>query len=138
MGHDRFVEWINHVTPSISSNFAPLPFGVIPTPVALQIAVLEYGSHRWDLERALGNTTLNSDDIAPHGFEFLGGLLPMLSAGGRAPEQSHWRSTCGRHSDPLCSSARARAGDRSERRPPPMPASSLVPSRAWPCSAWDG
>ena len=85
-GRDRFVEAINGIDDSYMSELTPLPFGIVPTPVAVQIAVLEYGYHRWDLEHALGDTHYDlPGDIAPHGFEFLGGLLPMLSAGGAAP-----------------------------------------------------
>jgi uncharacterized protein (TIGR03083 family) len=64
----------------------PLPFATLPTPVAMQIPVLEYAYHRWDLERALGEGTYDvPDDIAPIGFGFSAGLLPMLAGGGAVP-----------------------------------------------------
>lgn len=88
-GRDRFVDSVNQVTVEHLEQLTPLPFAVVPTPAALQITVLEYAYHRWDLEQALGNSGYDlADDIAPGGFEFLGGLLPMLSAGGKTPDQS--------------------------------------------------
>jgi hypothetical protein len=63
-----------------------MPFGLVPTPVALQIAVLEYAYHRWDLEHALGNIGHQlPPDIAPHAFAFAAGFLPMLLAAGTVP-----------------------------------------------------
>jgi len=87
-GRDRFVEAMADVDDRHLSQLTPLPFGLVPTPVALQIAVLEYSFHRWDLEHALGNASHELPaDIAPHGFEFHGGLLPMLSAAGDPPQR---------------------------------------------------
>ena len=85
-GRDRFVAAVDGLDESHLEQMTPLPIGLVPTPVALQIAVLEYGYHRWDLERALDGETFELPaDIAPHGFEFLGGLLPMLSGAGQPP-----------------------------------------------------
>lgn len=86
-GRDRFVEAIHNVDEHHLGQLTPLPFGLVPTPVALQIAVLEYSYHRWDLEHALGNDRHELPaDIAPHGFELHGGLLPMLSAAADPPQ----------------------------------------------------
>lgn len=85
-GRDRFVNAVDHLSEEHLTLMTPLPFGLVPTPVAVQIAVLEYVYHRWDLEHALGNAAFElAADLAPHGFEFLGGLLPMLAAGGAVP-----------------------------------------------------
>lgn len=85
-GRDRFVGAVDRLDVGHLDTMTPLPFGLVPTPVAVQIAVLEYAYHRWDLEHALGNTSYAlPTDVAPHGFEFLGGLLPMLAAGGTPP-----------------------------------------------------
>jgi uncharacterized protein (TIGR03083 family) len=85
-GRDRFVSAVERLDEGHLATMTPLPFGLVPTAVAVQIAVLEYAYHRWDLEHALGNTSFQLPaDIAPHGFEFLGGLLPMLAATGAPP-----------------------------------------------------
>jgi hypothetical protein len=67
--------------------------------VAVQVIVLEYAHHRWDLEHALGNTSFQLPaEIASHGFEFLGGLLPMLASAGAPPRRSmafRLDSSCG-------------------------------------------
>lgn len=87
-GRDRFVGAVERLDDAHLETMTPLPFGLVPTPVAVQIAVLEYAYHRWDLEHALGDTAYPLPaDVAPHGFEFLGGLLPMLAAGGAKPDE---------------------------------------------------
>jgi uncharacterized protein (TIGR03083 family) len=81
------------LTPDSLAGFVPLPFGVLPTPVALQIVALEYGFHRNDLEWALGETAPLSEDIAATLLDVVPGLLPMLAAGspvsasGAAPQR---------------------------------------------------
>jgi uncharacterized protein (TIGR03083 family) len=86
-GRDRFVNALQRLDEGHLATMTPLPFGLVPTAVAVQIAVLEYAYHRWDLEHALGNTSFQlPTDVAPHGFEFLGGLLPMLAAAGAQPD----------------------------------------------------
>jgi hypothetical protein len=42
----------------------PLPFGLVPAAVALQIVPLEYGFHRNDLEWALGDPVDLSPDMS--------------------------------------------------------------------------
>ena len=70
----------------------PLPFGLLPAPVALQIVPLEYGFHRNDLEWALGDEGPLSTDISSALLELAPGLMPMLAAGspvsaaGQAPQ----------------------------------------------------
>ena len=72
----------------------PLPFGQLPTPVALQIVTLEYGFHHNDLRWALGEIEPLHPDIARTLLEITPGLLPMLAAGspgvgpaGASPDQ---------------------------------------------------
>jgi len=59
----------------------PLPFGLLPAAVALQIIPLEYGFHRNDLDWALGTRVPLTDDIASTLLAITPGLLPMLAAG---------------------------------------------------------
>jgi uncharacterized protein (TIGR03083 family) len=59
----------------------PLPFGLLPAAVALQIIPLEYGFHRNDLDWALGQTVPLTGDIASTLLAITPGLLPMLAAG---------------------------------------------------------
>jgi uncharacterized protein (TIGR03083 family) len=66
------------------SGMTPLPFAVIPTPVALQIPVYEYAFHRDDLADAIGAAGGLAADVAPELVTFFGGLAPML-AGRAAP-----------------------------------------------------
>ena len=71
----------------------PLPFGLLPAPVALQIVPLEYGFHRNDLDWALGDHAALGADMSATLLGILPGLLPMLaagspvSAGGAAPAE---------------------------------------------------
>ena len=51
-----------------------------PQPWRWQIAVIEYGMHRWDLERACGNPGYDlPDDVAGASISMVPGLLPMLA-----------------------------------------------------------
>lgn len=63
------------------AGIVPLPFGLLPAPVALQIVPLEYGFHRNDLHWALGDEAPLSADISGALLELAPGLLPMLAAG---------------------------------------------------------
>jgi uncharacterized protein (TIGR03083 family) len=64
----------------------PLPFAVLPTAAALQIAVIEYGMLRWDLERALRAAAYDLPaDVSGATFAMLPGLLPAFAGGGAPP-----------------------------------------------------
>jgi uncharacterized protein (TIGR03083 family) len=79
---------VAQVAPVNLEQLTPMPFGVVPTPVALMIAVAEYAMHRWDLERAVGNATYAMpQDAAALSFHLMAGLLPTLAAGGTAPAE---------------------------------------------------
>ena len=72
--------------PQHLGQLTPMPFGVVPTPVALQIAVVEYAMHRVDLERC--TTQPNSelpDDAADTYIDMIPGILPMLAARSEQP-----------------------------------------------------
>jgi hypothetical protein len=60
---------------------APLPFGVLPAMVAIQIPVFEYAFHGNDLAAALGDDEPLTSPVAGALIEFMPGLLPMLAAG---------------------------------------------------------
>lgn len=62
----------------------PMPFGVVPTVVAIQIPVYEFAFHSDDVRHALGAKASLPPDIASAFIGFLPGLIGML-AGGAAP-----------------------------------------------------
>ena len=59
----------------------PIPAGLLPAAVALQIVPLEYGFHRNDLDWALGSPADLGPDIASTLLATLPGMLPLLAAG---------------------------------------------------------
>jgi uncharacterized protein (TIGR03083 family) len=88
-GRHRLVSALAKITPEDLGRMTPMPFAVVPTPVAATVAVIEYAYHRWDLERALDNDGYALPaDIATHALEFMAGFIPAMAAGGRAPSQS--------------------------------------------------
>ena len=54
----------------------PLPFAVLPAPIAVAALVLEYGVHRADLERSLADAA--DDRLDPDVAGVVVGLLPLL------------------------------------------------------------
>jgi hypothetical protein len=59
----------------------PLPFGLVPAGVALQIIPLGYGFHRNDLDWALGHEVPLPPDMASTLLGIVPGMLPMLAGG---------------------------------------------------------
>jgi uncharacterized protein (TIGR03083 family) len=80
-GQDRLLSALRELPPDALDGAVPLPFGLVPGAVALQIVPLEYGFHRNDLEWALGNPVALSQDVAATLLGIVPGLLPMLAAG---------------------------------------------------------
>jgi uncharacterized protein (TIGR03083 family) len=80
-GQDRLLSALRELPPRALDGVVPLPFGLVPAAVALQIVPLEYGFHRNDLEWALGHPVALSEDIAATLLGIVPGLLPMLAAG---------------------------------------------------------
>jgi uncharacterized protein (TIGR03083 family) len=80
-GRDTLLSALRGLPPQVLEGAVPLPFGLLPAAVALQIVPLEYGFHRNDLEWALGDPAPLSDDISATLVAILPGLLPMLAAG---------------------------------------------------------
>src|SRR5450631_3780403 len=80
-GQDRLLSALAEFPPAALEGAVPLPFGLVPAAVALQIVPLEYGFHRNDLEWALGDPVDLSPDMSATLVAILPGLLPMLAAG---------------------------------------------------------
>jgi uncharacterized protein (TIGR03083 family) len=80
-GQDRLLPALAEFPPAALEGAVPLPFGLVPAAVALQIVPLEYGFHRNDLEWALGDPADLSPDMSATLLSILPGLLPMLAAG---------------------------------------------------------
>ncbi len=80
-GRDRLLSALGELPPSALAGGVPIPAGLLPAAVALQIVPLEYGFHRNDLEWALGNPADLGPDIAATLLAMLPGMLPMLAAG---------------------------------------------------------
>ncbi len=80
-GQDGLLSALRELPPQAVDGFVPLPFGLVPAAVALQIVPLEYGFHRNDLDWALGDPAALSQDMAAALLGLAPGLLPMLAAG---------------------------------------------------------
>lgn len=72
---------IGSLTPEQIGAMTPLPFGVVPTVVAMQIAGLEAGFHRYDADAAFDPDTRLDDGVATTLLDIAPGLAPMLAAG---------------------------------------------------------
>src|ERR1022692_323771 len=80
-GRDELLRALRTLPDAALAGAVPLPFGLLPAPVALQIVPLEYGFHRNDLQWALGDQVPLDQDIAGALLELAPGLMPMLAAG---------------------------------------------------------
>lgn len=80
-GRDGLLSALGELPPRALAGAVPIPAGLLPAAVALQIVPLEYGFHRNDLEWALGNPADLGQDIAAALLAMLPGMLPMLAAG---------------------------------------------------------
>jgi len=78
---DRLISALRELPQHALEGTVPLPFGLLPAAVALQIVPLEYGFHRNDLDWALGDPVPLSQDISSTLLGIVPGLLPMLAAG---------------------------------------------------------
>jgi uncharacterized protein (TIGR03083 family) len=58
----------------------PLPFGTFPMPVALDIVLLEYATHRWDLTSVVDPDATMSDAGADAVLRLLPGFLGLFAA----------------------------------------------------------
>ena len=67
----------------------PMPFGVVPTVVAIQIPVHEYAVHGHDLRSAVNDPSPFPDDVAGALLEFFPGLAAMLAARAQPGTRTH-------------------------------------------------
>lgn len=80
-GRDGLLSALAELPPRALEGGVPIPAGLLPAAVALQIVPLEYGFHRNDLEWALGNPADLGQDISATLLGMVPGMLPMLAAG---------------------------------------------------------
>lgn len=80
-GRDQLAKAFAALTATVMEGPVPLPFGLMPAGVAIQIIPIEYGFHRNDLEWALGETGPLPGDAAEALVQILPGLLPILAGG---------------------------------------------------------
>lgn len=67
----------------------PMPFGVRPTVIAVQVTVYEYAFHADDVHTAVAGTDALPIDIAGPFIGFLAGLAPRLSARAAPGDPTH-------------------------------------------------
>lgn len=85
-GLDSIQTALGALQPHHLGQLTPMPFGVVPTPVALQIAVVEYAMHRVDLEHCTTRPDSElPDDAATTYIDMIPGILPMLAARSEQP-----------------------------------------------------
>jgi hypothetical protein len=80
-GAEELDDALAALSPEALAGMVPLPFGVVPAMVAIQIPVFEYSFHGNDLAAALGEDEPLASGVAGALIEFMPGLLPMLAAG---------------------------------------------------------
>lgn len=83
--HTSFLEALDAVDEEDLESSCPLPYGTIPARFVLQVAVMEAGTHRFDLEQALDGAPSLSPDVVRASATVLAGTLPTLAAAGEAP-----------------------------------------------------
>jgi len=77
------------LTPEALEGLTPMPLGVLPTAVAIQISVYEYAFHTDDVAHALGVPGPFPADIAAAYVNFLPGLATMFAAAGSPGDAGH-------------------------------------------------
>lgn len=78
--HERFLAELDAVDEADLARGCPMPYGTLPGAVVLQVAAMEAGVHRSDLEDALGrNETHLEPDTLDAIFTILPGSLPQLA-----------------------------------------------------------
>lgn len=77
-GRDHIVSALDRVAPDQEEAPVPLPFATLPCSIAAIVALVEYGTHRNDLDWALGDERPLPLDVATTMIEMLPGFLPMI------------------------------------------------------------
>ena len=67
------------LTSEVLDGLTPMPFGVVPTMVALQVSVFEFAFHANDLRDAIGDAGPFPTDVASVYVRLLPGLAPTLA-----------------------------------------------------------
>ena len=78
------VETMGRLTGEHADRAVPLPIGTFPTPIALDIVLLEYGTHRWDIAHAVDPTAT----LSPATSDAVLGLAPAMLTFFAAPPPS--------------------------------------------------
>ena len=65
---------------------APMPYGLAPVALLLQIIAMEVGVHASDLREAVGGDGVLEDDVVGATATVLAGFLPSLAGNGSPPE----------------------------------------------------
>lgn len=72
--------------PSGVDRLAPMPFGLAPVSLLLQVITMEVGIHASDLREAVGGDGALEDDVVAATATVLGLFLPSLAANGARPD----------------------------------------------------
>ena len=73
-GQAMAVDVLGRLTDEHEHQLVPLPIGTFPTPIALDIVLLEYGTHHWDITHAVDPTAV----LSPAASAAVLGLAPAM------------------------------------------------------------
>jgi uncharacterized protein (TIGR03083 family) len=88
-GRQGLDEALGALAADVVEGVTPMPFGVVPTMVALQITVYEYAFHLDDARTALGQASALPTDVAAAFVGFLPALAGMLARRADPGEPTH-------------------------------------------------
>lgn len=88
-GRQGLDEALGALPADVVEGTTPMPFGVVPTVIALQISVYEYAFHVDDARTALGQASALPDDVAAAFVAFLPRLAGMLARRAAPGEPTH-------------------------------------------------
>ena len=72
-------------TPDDLDRMAPMPYGVLPLGLFLQVITMEVGVHHSDLRTAIGLDGALAPDVVRATAAFLAAFLPVIAGGGARP-----------------------------------------------------
>lgn len=85
--HTWFMDALDAVEEETIDAACPLPYGALPGRFVLQVAAMEAGIHRFDLDRALGAARSLSTDTVQAASTVLTGMLGTLGSTGESPNE---------------------------------------------------
>ena len=88
-GRQGLDEALGALPDDVVEGMTPMPFGVVPTIIAMQIAVYEYAFHLDDARSALGQATALPPDVAAALVAFFPRLAAMLARRAAPGEMTH-------------------------------------------------